>query len=811
MDNWIIREIKMRKNSLKIASVILAASLVAGCGNADLTKTADVSSSLEEIVTVASVTKASSSNPNDTVYVVTNADGEVEKVFDANDSSIPVDIKITYTLDGQEMSPKSLAGKSGHVTIRFDYTNNKYEEVMVGGEAKNVYVPFTMVSGLLLDDAHFTNIEITNGKLIDDGNRTIALGLSFPGLKENFSLEDYDIDVTIPEYVEVSADVTDFKLDMTLSIATNEVFSEIDTEDIHTIDDLKESLDKLNDAMEEILDGSAKLYDGLDTLYGKVNELSDGVSKLHDGANALADGAREVANGASQVSNGASQVAGGASELSGGADALSNGAYELAQGLATLSANNDTLNGAARTVFETLLATASNSLKDAGFDVNLTIDNYGEVLMGVANTLEPDSAYLMAQNMVTAKVEENTAAIESGVTSAVKDQVTSNVTSQVRDGARETVTGMVREAAKAQITAQVREGARETAYTQVSEGVKTTIEAEHGSEIMQAVKAAVYASQGIDDATYEVLDDATKEVIDAAVNENYNSTVDAKVNEYMASNDGVNTVNGYVDEYMASDDAANTIDGYLNAYMASDAAASQIEGGLDTYIASEDGQAMVNGYVDSYMSSEEAANIIASNVTIKKQELIAENMSGAEVQSQLEKASAGLQTIANLKASLDSYNQFYVGLNTYTAGVAAAANGANTLYNGSVTLKNGAGTLAGGASTLANGASTLANGASTLANGAVELRDGVTTLYNSMPQLIDGVDQLKNGANDLHEGLSLFNEEGIQKLNSVVTDDVETLIDRFKATVDVSKNYRSTSGSDENSSIKFIFRSEAID
>lgn len=653
----------MKKLPLRILSLALAASLVAGCGSAskELTNVNAVDKSLEQIVTVAAVSKTQSGNPNDTVYVVTKADGEIDKVFDEEESDLPVDIKISYTLDGKAVTPEELSGKSGHVTIRFDYTNNARSEVMVNGEKESMYVPFTVVSGLLLDNKKFSNVEIKNGKIVDDGNRTIALGLSFPGLSENLNVKSDKIDFEIPKYVEVSADVKDFSLDMTLSIVTNDVFSELKDKNIASIDDLRDSLDTLNDAMEQILDGSAKLYDGLNTLYNKVGDLSTGVNTLYTGSTELKDGASKLSDGASQVSSGSAELAGG---------------------LGKLAANNQTLNDAAKQVFDTLLQTASAQLQANGFNVNLTIDNYNETLDALVASLDADAVYQTAYSQVSAAVEANTPQITAAVTQAVRANVEATVTSQVR--------------------ASVEAGAKE----------------------------AVFAQMGLNDEVYASLDDDTRAAVDAAIS-------------------------GAVEAKMASDEITGLIVSTVNAQM----------------------------------ETEEVKNIIANNVAAQKQALISQNMESPEVQSKLQAAAGGIVTITNLKASLNSYNQFYVGLKTYTAGVATASEGAKKL---------------------AGGAGQLAEGAKTLYEGSVALNDGLATLNDAMPELTDGVTQLRDGSEALNDGLNKFNEEGILKINDVITNDVETLINRFKATVDVSKNYRANSTDSENTAIKFIYRSEAI-
>lgn len=94
--------------------------------------------------------------------------------------ALPVDVSVSYKLDGKTMSAKEIAGKSGRVTIRFDYKNNQYEMVDIGGKKEKIYVPFAMLTGIELDDDKFSNVEVTNGKVVNDGTMTVVAGLAFP-------------------------------------------------------------------------------------------------------------------------------------------------------------------------------------------------------------------------------------------------------------------------------------------------------------------------------------------------------------------------------------------------------------------------------------------------------------------------------------------------------------------------------------------------------------------------------------------------------------------------------------------------------
>lgn len=273
------------------------------------------------------------------------------------DKELPVSIAVSYTLDGQPMTPDELVGKSGKVTIRFDYTNNQYEMVSVNGKQEKIYVPFAMLTGVLLDNEVFSNISVSNGKIVNDGDRTIVAGLALPGLQDSLGLDRDTLD--LPEYVEITADAEDFSLETTVTLATNGLFNDAANE-AGEFDGLDGKLEELTDAMEQLMDGSSQLYDGLCTLLDSSEELVAGIDRL--------------AAGASQLKQGADSLSAGVSQLQAGAAALT-------QGLSTLAGNNETLNAGAAQVFQTLLSTANSQLAAAGVQApELTAENYAQVL-----------------------------------------------------------------------------------------------------------------------------------------------------------------------------------------------------------------------------------------------------------------------------------------------------------------------------------------------------------------------------------------------------------------------------------------------
>lgn len=631
---------------------------------------------------------------------------------------LPVGLSVRYYLDGKSISPEELKGKSGKVTIRFDYENRQYETVQINGVNQRIYVPFAMLTGMILDNDTFQNVQITNGKLVNDGDRTVVVGLAFPGLQENLNLSRDDL--SIPDSVEITADVTNFSLGMTVTLACNDLFSQLGDVDLTSLDSTS-ALDQLTGAMDQLLNGSSALYEGLSTLLDKSGELVSGVEELAQGAAAIKSGADSVDDGAAQ---------------------LKAGLADLSSGLNTLSANSESLNSGAKQVFNSLLETAATQIRAKGLNVpDLTIENYAEELNTLIKSLDETTVYETALKQVTDAVETQRPVITQKVTEAVRQQVETKVTAAVRQQVTEEVTAAVQQ----QVTATV----TDTVQQQVAE---------------QVIQAAANMSKADYDAAVAagIIPQQTQDAVNAAIQ-----------------------------AQMGSEAVQSKIAENVSAQMASEAVQSKITENIDTQISSEAVQATITENTDAQLQTEAIQATIQQQTELQVQKAISENMASDAVQSQLKKASEGAQTLIALKASLDDYNTFYLGLLTYTGGVDDAAAGANALYAGADQLKDGTAQLRAGAAQLYN--------------GVLQLQDGT-------PALVSGVTQLKDGAMQLSEGLQQFNRDGIQKLVNLLQNDVGDLSARVQATIDVSKDYRSFAGisDDAEGQVKFIYRTDEI-
>ena len=230
------------------------------------------------------------------------------------DEKLPVDISVSYYLDGNRISPDQLAGKSGKVTIRFDYKNNASVTAEVDGRDEQLFVPFVAVTGMMLGD-NYQNITVTNGKVVAEGKTNIVLGYAMPGMKENLSIKD-DEERRFNDFFEVTADVTDFSLDMTVTFLTTA--SAVDISGDIDLTKLDEMVNTMQNAGESLTDGSAQLSDGLNTLNDKMGEFHNGIGQLSDGLDFLFAGSATLEEGVTTINASANALNSGIAALNAG-------------------------------------------------------------------------------------------------------------------------------------------------------------------------------------------------------------------------------------------------------------------------------------------------------------------------------------------------------------------------------------------------------------------------------------------------------------------------------------------------------------
>ena len=234
----------------------------------------------------------------DDTHVLFENFGKEITVSGTCDEPVPVSVQITYLLDGKEIRPEDLAGKSGHAVIRFAYENH-------------TDIPFVILTAVPLSASHFSNISGTNARIVSMGDTVFAAGIVLPGWADRLHPEKIKEDLELPEYIEIEADTDSFELDFTASVVTGGLLKDIEDEDMDSLDDLDENIGKIEDALDDLADGGRDLYNGADTFRTYLNKYTDGVSALGEGTKQLYDGMREMNANASKLEEGASSISSG--------------------------------------------------------------------------------------------------------------------------------------------------------------------------------------------------------------------------------------------------------------------------------------------------------------------------------------------------------------------------------------------------------------------------------------------------------------------------------------------------------------------
>lgn len=392
--------------------------------------------------------------------------GSIEK-------ALPVDMTVTYQMDGQTVTPGQIAGKSGHVTIRFDYENRQYEMVEIDGTEEKIYVPFAMLTGLLLNSDRFTNVTVSNGKLFCDGSHIAVVGVAFPGLQEDLAMEKDRLD--IPDYVEIEADVKDFSLATAVTVASSDLFDQLNDETLERLElgELTDGIGRMTDAMDQLMDGSSQLYDGLCTLLDSSQQLIDGVDRL-------------------------------------------------CQGLNELTAHNSQLNGGAKQVFESLIAAANSQLQTSGLTVpELTVDNYSQVLESLLQQLDGASAY--AQSEARKKIEAAVAAQQEQVSAAVEQAVEQQVAAQVEQAVEQQVWQQVLSAAGLTEEAYDAGTAAGAIPQKQQEQLQAALKAQMASETIKGLISQTKAAKMESDEIRALIGQKTEQTMAELVEENLQS------------------------------------------------------------------------------------------------------------------------------------------------------------------------------------------------------------------------------------------------------------------------------------------------
>lgn len=730
-----------------------------------------------------------------------NTAGEDIYYQGTTDKELPVSVKLTYFLDGKEVKPDELKGKSGHLKIQVQYTNNEKKTVTVDGKEEEVYTPFIMMTGMILPNETFSNVTIDNGKVISDGSRNIVVGFGMPGLKDSLDLDEEttkeaeDKGVTIPENFEMEADVTDFTMSSTFTVALTDLLDDMDMDNIIDVDSLKDSLNELEDAALELVSGSGTLADGASTLADGVSSYTAGADELNAGIQKYLGSNGELNGSVTEYVNGVGKVVKGVKDYTSGTNALANGVtsyvageQKIAAGAAQLSQLSKGLEQV-QTAVDTL-SKAADGKGEATDDLVIAANQLAagtKQLQAVLGSEEVTALLTQVNGMVTtgneliSATESLSASLQTGIATPVANIAAALTGMETQLNAINTQLGTLQsdcETAVADVNAKITDYNTKVDAAQAAANTSKT-----------QIANAISALQVQLNAT---TDESVRDQISTAITalQNAQTAADGLNNVQKAS---AITVSVPTFDLSAITSGAATLQTNLKTFKETAAALQQqlpeMQKKLDAIAAAKDS-------LPSDSISQLTASVTQLNQGMQGLNTGLGTLSGGlgqlntSVQAQFPTAIQGITELNGGFMQLGSYN--------------------TSLLSGAEKLKGSSSTLAAGAGMLQSGTNQLASGLNTLGS---QMSAGAAKLSANSNALREGASSLSEGAKKLADGMDQFDKEGTSKLKSTVEDEFGDVLDRLKALTSDDCTYNTFSGKDSkmDGSVKFVIETEAIE
>ncbi|MCR4585999.1 MAG: hypothetical protein K5686_09780 [Lachnospiraceae bacterium] len=823
----------------KEENVIVSDQLKNAGGNAKL-------SDMTELKDISNVNGYGSYEKNEDGTITWEADGSDIFYHGTTDKELPVEVKLSYELDGQKISAKDLAGKDGHVKIRLDYENRSKENVDVDGNEYEVNVPFVMVSGMILPDDTFSNVSVTNGKVIGEGNNEIVLGLAYPGLKESLDWDNTVAkakddearekleEINIPDYVEIEADAHDFELGMTMTLAGCDIFNQVDASDSVDLSGIQEKMDELGNGSKELVDGSAELKNGTAELKNGTTDLKKGTADLWNGTADLKKGTADLWNGTADLKNGTAELKSGTGDLKSGTAELKDGTGKLYQGAGDLKDGSSRLkNGAGE------LKNGSSEL----YEGSKTLKNGTEELYNGTKSLKEGAAGLYAGSgslydgivsytdgalQISAGARQlagGAAVAKNGADTLAAGFAENDIVGNANalaEGASQISAGidMLNEALAGSTNASVSKlrgaAALTSAAAEWMQGNLASLQA--GGEIMGSDELAAQseALTGAVSLTYEQCYGALQLAAGGDSTEAVKALTACKTAAALYG-----SVATELESAMAS--VPEQMTPLKNGADQLAGGAAQLAGGLKNV---GDGVAKLDAGLNELSQGAAALSSGADGLVQNNDALV---KGAADLKEGAGRLDEGAGSVMN------GAGRIFEGAGDLTAGAGKLVEGSSSLYEGAAQLDAGAGSLKAGVAKVDEGAGRLNDGAGKLFEGAGKLDDGAFKLYDGAGRLNDGAGRLYEGAGKLddgagrltegaakldegaaalRDGMIRLDEEGIQKVTELLGDDATEILNRFKAVRKAGENYTSFTGAlDEDgdaNSVRFVYKTGAV-
>lgn len=611
-----------------------------------------------------------------------------------SDKELPVGMEISYKLDGKEVSAKDLAGKSGKFEMNIKYTNSSKKKVTVDGKETEIYTPFLMATGMILSTDKFQNIKVDNGEVVSEGDNDIIMAYGMPGLKDSLDLAglDFGDDVTIDtdkindkitDTVKITADVKDFEMGASYTVATASLFKDIDFGDIDSLDDLDDKMDDLKDAANKLVDGADTLSDGLKTLNSNIKKYNKAIKTLNKSVGTLNTGATKLKKGVGTYTKSADKLFKGVIKYSDGTKTFAQstkkytaGAKALVDGAGKISSSAEQFPASYKQFNDSLTSYVN------GVNTLLAEENMTKLSSGV--------------NSLKAGVES----LDSGLTSAISGVDTINVVAKQLEGT-DAKTKALRESINT--TKDAMENAVKNAATEQE-------------------KATYQAQVQLYESMLNYMDNVQKAGVglDAVTN--------GKPDSEAADQNGKTDLKLGLQTMEAATSKTSTETNLYNGLSALQSSAKTMS----------DSAATIRGYKTPILEASGKINASVGTLTEAVKTLY---KSGTTLTANNKKLNDAATTLTKSSKTVKS------GSKQLKANSGTVRSGMSTLAGGTKKLYKATNTLVTTTNKVAKGVNKLDNGASKLASGTKEFKeDGVDKLTDTMNSILDGVSDTKDRA-----------------------------------------------------------------
>ena len=672
--------------------------------------------------------------------LIWKAEGEDIYYQGNSKKELPIECKISYKLDGQEISKEDIIGKSGFAKVIFEFTNKEQRKATINGKEETMYVPFIVGMGTVIDNENNKNIEISSGKVIDNGNKTFVFGVALPGMQESLGIDKNTID--IPNSIEISMEAKDFEMNEIYCFATPKLIDEDDLE-------LFNKIDKIYDMATELKDGSSKLVEG-------SQQLSEGAGKLNAGTHELS---KELNTQIAKYENARNKLANKKELEEKIVNIINNEMKRIMPELQTLAEEE-----AKNVVKENLKGengleekTAKTALDYTKIAINTKLN---ELEKSNTEIKIPEELLNQIQKdvMIAVKNVENKQDVQA-LENTIKYLVIKDITNIVKGKTNEVITENV-ETMKTNITDP-------TAL--MSESEKAALN-QSKNQIAQAMVPGIKIQYPnlTDKQAYEQALSSVNQLVTSVSKGTMDKTLDQVKNQ--APTMAENTVNEIATNLSTNEALEQAISNYV----------SKITTEIKATVGEETLNAIKNNIKNEII--QELQNTFKNDLTLQEQ---VSSMVKEEINPTIDDVAE--QTAIKLAEDFTEELANQIASNLIKKQLSGELSGTEldkelSKYEDIINSKLG------------------------------EVDGQTEKLKDALNQLTAGSDTLENGANELQNGMRKFDEEGIQKIYSIVNNNVRDLQSRVEKLRELSNEYNTFTNIDENAkgNVKFIMMIDSL-